>query len=107
MSTATTEASTENSTRRTASRSQRQLQDASRRQLVEAREHTEAAVSDFVTAAAEAVRAFTPTALLRPTEAVDYTFDVAEQMLAAWRRICLEIAAVAESGLQGSERRST
>lgn len=105
MSTATTEAG-ESVGRRNAARGERQLRDASRQQLVEVREHTEAAVTDFVTATADAIRAFIPSAVLRPTQAVDYTFDVAEQMLAAWRRICLELASVAESGMQGAERRT-
>jgi hypothetical protein len=78
----------------------------SRRELTEVRQHTEAAVSDLIAATADALRAFLPTAALRPTEAVDYTFDVAEQILAGTRRVFFEIAAVIESGLQGADRRA-
>jgi hypothetical protein len=106
MSTAATETSTESTSRRSPASRQRTLQDASRRELTQVREHTEAAVSDLVSATTDALRAFVPAAALRPTEAVDYTFDVAEQVLAGLRRVFVEIAGVIESGLQGTERRA-
>jgi hypothetical protein len=37
---------------------------------------------------------------------VEFTFDVAEQLLIGARRVCVEIASVIESGLQGAERRA-
>jgi hypothetical protein len=94
------------STRRTSSNRRRPLQDASRRELTEVRAHTEAAVSDFVAATSDALRAFLPVAFIRPTEAVEYSFDVAEQVLTGMRRICVELAGVIESGLQGAESRA-
>ena len=106
MSTAPSDPPTETPARRTPPSRQRQLQDVSRRELTEVRQHTEAAVSDLIAATSDAVRAFLPSAMLRPTEAVDYTFDVAEQMLAGTRRVFFEVAAVIESGLQGAERRA-
>ena len=107
MSTATVETSTDNATRRPTNPRRRPLQDASKSELTAVREHTEAAVSDFVAASADALRAFLPLAVHRPTEAVDYMFDVAEQVLAGMRRICFELAAVVESGLQGAENRAS
>ncbi len=43
--------------------------------------------------------------MLRPTEAVEYTFDLMEQVLAADRRICFEFASIMESGIDSVERR--
>ena len=106
MSTATVESTSTVPTRRTTASRRQPLQDASRRELTEVREHTEAAVSDFVAATSDALRAFLPVAVLRPTAAVDYTFDVAEQVLAGMRRVCVEIASVLESGLQAAEDRA-
>lgn len=108
MSTAAVESTSESTSRRSSAGANRRapLQDASRRELTEVREHTEAAVSDLISATADAMRAFLPSAVLRPTEAVDYVFDVAEQVLAGTRRVCLEVAGVLESGLQGAESRA-
>ena len=106
MSTAPSDPPAETTSRRAPANRQRQLQEVSRRELIEVREHTEAAVSDLISATADALRAFLPSAVMRPTEAVDYTFDVAEQLLAGTRRVFFEIAAVVESGLQGAERRA-
>ena len=105
MSTASADTQ-ETTSRRPSTGRQRVLEDASRRELTQVREHTEAAVSDFVAAVSDAFRAFLPVAVVRPTEAVEYTFDVAEQVLAGMRRICVEIADVVESGMQGAERRA-
>ena len=108
MSAATVESTPESTSRRSGAGASRRrpLQDASRRELTEVREHTEAAVSDLIGATADAMRAFLPSAVLRPTEAVDCVFDVAEQVLAGTRRVCLEIAGVIESGLQAAENRA-
>jgi hypothetical protein len=106
VSTASVDAPAETSGRRSASNRQRPLQDASRRELTAAREHTEAAVSDLVAASSEALRAFLPVAVLRPTEAVDYVFDVIEQLVVGMRRVAVEIAGVVEGGVQGAERRA-
>jgi hypothetical protein len=75
--------------------------------LVEARKHTEIAVSDFVYATSDAVRAFLPAAVTRPTEAVEYAFDLAEQMLAGARRVCLELATMVEQGTEATTRNRT
>lgn len=74
--------------------------------LVEARAHAETAVTDLVSALTDTIRAFVPAAVLRPTDAVDYTFDLAEQMLGGTRRVCFEIASIFESDLEGAERRA-
>jgi hypothetical protein len=75
--------------------------------LVEARKHTEVAVTDFIYATSDAVRAFLPVAVTRPTEAVEYAFDLAEQMLAGARRVCLELATMVEQGTDGAGRGRT
>jgi hypothetical protein len=105
MSAATIESPTESTPRRsgTSRKSPGQVQNT--RDLMLVREHTEAAITDTVLAVNDALRAFLPAAVLRPTEAVDFGFDLAEQGLAATRRLFLEIAAMLESGLQGVERR--
>jgi hypothetical protein len=74
--------------------------------LVEARQHAETAMTDLVSATSETFRAFLPAAVLRPSDAVDYTFDLAEQVLAGARRVCVEVAGILESGLDGAERRA-
>lgn len=105
MSTATVDSPETTRRPSAASKGPRALED-SRRDLVEVRQHTEAAVTDLVTATTDALRAFVPAAVLHPTEAIEHAFDVAEQVLAATRRVCVEVASVLESGLQGVERRS-
>lgn len=107
MSTATIDSPNDTTTTRRAPNSRpRAVQDRSRRELTEARQHTELAVTDLIAGATDALRTLLPTAVLRPTEAVDTTFDMAEQLLAGARRVCFEVAAVIESGLQGAERRA-
>lgn len=106
MSTATIDGPQEVTSRRPGSNRSRQASADSRRELVDARVHTEAAVTDLVASTTDAVRAFLPSAVLRPTQAVDYVFDVIEQTLVASRRMCLELATIVESGLQGVERRA-
>ncbi len=98
MSTATIDAP-DATTRRTPP-ARRPSTPAATPQLVAARRHAETAVSDLAAATADAVRAFVPAAMLRPTEAVDVAFDLAEHMLAVSRRACVEAAAVLENGLQ-------
>lgn len=73
---------------------------AARPQLVEARQHAETAVSDLAAATTDAVRTLVPAAMLRPTEAVELAFDLAEQMLAVSRRGCFEAAQLLENGLK-------
>lgn len=75
-------------------------------QLVEARKHAETAVTDLMASTTETLRAFVPAAILRPTEAVDYAFDLCEQVLAGTRRVCLEFAQLMESGLDSVDRRN-
>lgn len=107
MSTATVETPNEGSSRRSSGSRPRSARDANRNELAVVRQHTEAAVIDLIGASTDAVRTFLPTAMLRPTEAVEFSFDVAEQFLAGARRICVEIATAVEAGLQaGLERRA-
>lgn len=96
MSTATVEAP-ESTSRRTPTA--RRSGSAAQPRLVEARQHAETTVTDLASAATDAVRSFVPAAILRPTEAVDFAFDLAEQMLAVSRRACVEAAQVLENGL--------
>ena len=98
MSTATIE--TPETARRTPSARRPASGSAAKPQLVEARQHAETAVSDLAAAATDAVRAFVPAAVLRPTEAVDFAFDLAEQMLAISRRACFEAAQILENGIK-------
>lgn len=98
MSTATID--TPETTRRTPAARRATSASAAKPQLVEARQHAETAVSDLAAAATDAVRAFVPAAVLRPTEAVDFAFDLAEQMLAISRRACFETAQILENGLK-------
>jgi hypothetical protein len=103
MSTAAIDTPTEGtSSRRSGGSRPRPVRETSNRELVEVRQHTEAAVSDLIGATADAMRAFLPSAALRPTEAVEFTFDVAEQVLLGVRRVCVEMAQIVEAGLQGS-----
>jgi hypothetical protein len=74
--------------------------------LVDARMHAESAVTDLFASTAETVRTFVPTALLRPSDAVNTAFDLAEQCLAIARRTCLELAGLLEGGLEGLDRRA-
>ncbi len=97
MSTATIDSP--ETTRRTPA-ARRPSSSSAKPQLVEARQHAETAVSDFAAAATDAVRTLVPSAVLRPTEAVDFAFDLAEQMLAISRRACFEAAHVVENGLK-------
>jgi|GEM_PF-5267325 len=105
MTTATVD--TESTVRRAPA--QRTTRPAGNRQpkLVEAGRSAETAVIDLVSATNETLRAFVPSALLRPTEAVDYTFDIAEQLLSLVRRFCYEIAATVEGGLEGMAPRTS
>ncbi len=96
MSTATID-TPDTTTRRTPAA--RRPASAAQPRLVEARQHAETAVTDLAAATTDAVRSFVPSALLRPTEAVDFAFDLAEQVLAVSRRACVEAAQVLENGL--------
>jgi hypothetical protein len=112
MSTATIEttppAETDRGTaRRTTPAPRPHTADATRPKLVETRVHAETAVTDIVTAATDALRTLLPSALVRPTEAVEYTFDLAEQLLAGSRRVCFELALILESGLDGPHRHAS
>jgi hypothetical protein len=106
MSTATIENPTDSGRRTAAPRPRQGTAQAARPALVDARLHAETAVTDLIAATADTVRAFVPAAVLRPTEAVDHAFDLAEQALAAARRVCYEIAAIMESGLDGAAQRA-
>ena len=103
MSTATIDNPTDTAARRSAApRPRTGASDPTRPALVDARLHAETAVTDLITATADTVRSFVPAAVLRPTDAVDHAFDLAEQALAAARRVCLELASLVESGLDGA-----
>jgi hypothetical protein len=104
MTTATIDAAAESTARRTPTPRTRPAGTPTPT-LVEARKHTEVALTDFVNATNDALRAFLPAAVTRPTEAVEYAFDLAEQMLAGARRVCLELAAIVEHGTEGAPHR--
>ncbi|HEY2834377.1 MAG TPA: hypothetical protein VGJ14_18290 [Sporichthyaceae bacterium] len=104
MTTATIDAAAESTARRNPGQRPRPAGTAAP-SLVEVRKHTEVAVSDFVSATSDAFRAFLPAAVTRPTEAVEYAFDLAEQMLAGARRVFLELAAMVEHGMEGAQNR--
>ncbi len=82
------------------------LERRSERELTLASDAAELAVVELINGSYDALRAFVPQAVLRPTQAVDYVFDLAEQMLGTSRRVCMEIASIVEAGVQGSERAS-
>jgi hypothetical protein len=105
MTTATIDAAAESTARRSTPGQRPRPAGTTTPSLVEARKHTEVAVSDFMSATTDTVRAFLPAAVTRPTEAVEYAFDLAEQVLAGARRVCLELAAMVESGIDGSATR--
>lgn len=96
MSTATIDAP--ETTRRTPA-ARRPVSSGATPRLVEARQHAETAVTDLASATTDAVRSFVPAAMLRPTEAVDFAFDLAEQVIAVSRRACVEAAQIVENGL--------
>jgi hypothetical protein len=75
--------------------------------LVDARMHAESAVTDLFASTADTVRTLVPSALLRPSDAINTAFDLAEQCLAIARRTCLELASLVEGGLDGFDRRAT
>jgi hypothetical protein len=106
MSTATIESPSETAARRTSAPRPRTAESA-RPKLVDARAHTETAITDIVTAANDAFRTYLPTAVVRPTEAVEFTFDLAEHVLAGARRLCFELALILESGLEGPHRHAS
>lgn len=106
MSTASIDSPDEVTSRRPGGSRSRQAAADGRRDAGDARAHTEAAITDLVASTADAVRAFLPSAVLRPTQAVDDVFDVVEHTMVASRRICLELAAIVESGLHGTHRRA-
>lgn len=67
-------------------------------------ESTEEAVTQLVHSGVSTLRSLVPSALLRPTQTVELLFDVAEQFLAATRRLAFEVAQAVESGVDGMER---
>lgn len=70
-------------------------------------ESTEEAVSQLVHGCVSALRTMLPSTVLRPTQTVALVFDVAEQFLAASRRLALELAQAVEAGVEGVERYET
>jgi hypothetical protein len=81
-------------------------EERSKRQIEESLQSSEAAVVELVHGSVNAVQAFLPAAVTRPTQAVDYVFDLAEQVLAMTRKAAYEVASLVESGVQGVERRA-
>lgn len=70
--------------------------------------HTQDATTDLFAGGFDLVHRFAP-AIARPTEAVDYTFELAAELLEVGHRISYELAALLESGTAGrapSARRS-
>jgi hypothetical protein len=66
-------------------------------------EPTEEAIAQLVHGSVSTLRSLLPTAVVRPTQTVELAFDVAEQFLAAARRLALEVAQAIESGVEGIE----
>ncbi len=102
----TTESSSTTTGRRNSGSTKSASERRSELELTRSSAAVELAAVEFVNGSYDALRAFVPQAVLRPTQAVDYVFDLAEQALAASRRVCAEIASIVEAGVQGSERRA-
>jgi hypothetical protein len=54
----------------------------------------------------EGLRTVVPNALLRPTTAVDFGFDVIEQMVSVGRRTGHELASILEAAIEAAEQRA-
>jgi hypothetical protein len=105
MTTATIDGTAETTTRRTPGPRTRPSA-TYRPNLAEARTHAQTAVNDLAAVTTDAIRTLVPPAVLHPTDAVAYSFDLAEQFLSGLRQICQEIAVAIESGLDGIENRT-
>lgn len=70
-----------------------------REQLQQSVETSEEAISQLVHAYAEAFRSFVPSAWLRPSEAIDFVYDVTAQVLSVQRRFFEELIGAARSNL--------
>jgi hypothetical protein len=52
------------------------------------------------------LRTILPSAVLRPTSAVDFAFDVVDQIVSAGRRTALELASILEAAVEAAEQRA-
>ena len=71
-----------------------------RGQLQQSIQTSEEAISQLVHAYAEAFRSFVPSAWLRPSEAIDFVYDVTSQVLGLQRRFVQELFGAVQSNLQ-------
>lgn len=71
-----------------------------REQFQQSAETSEEAISQLVHAYAEAFRSFVPSAWLRPSEAIDFVYDVTVQVLSVQRRFVEELIGAARSNLE-------
>lgn len=70
-----------------------------REQFQQSVQTSEEAISQLVHAYAEAFRSFVPSAWLRPSEAIDFVYDVTAQVLSVQRRFVEELIGAARSNL--------
>jgi hypothetical protein len=101
MSTATVEETTPSSRRSTPNRPRNEARDA----------HTlersfGLIVNEMSRDTVEGLRTVVPSALLRPTHAVDFVFDVVERIVSAGRRTSTELASILEAAIEAAEQRA-
>lgn len=109
MSTTATENSTErgtSSSSRNRSRSGSQSEERAVLHFTGATEATESAVTELVHGAVQAGVSLLPSVLVRPTATVEAVFSLADQVLAATRRVAYEVASVIESGVDAAASRA-
>ncbi|HWC34463.1 MAG TPA: hypothetical protein VG650_06500 [Mycobacteriales bacterium] len=63
-------------------------------------------VTDVARDTLDGLRAVVPAALLRPTIAVDYVFDLVEQAVSIGRRTSREVASIVEAAIEAAETRA-
>ena len=63
-------------------------------------------VTDFTRDTIDGLRAVIPAAVLRPTIAVDYVFDLVEQAVQVGRRTSREVASIVEAAIEAAENRA-
>jgi hypothetical protein len=63
-------------------------------------------VTDVARDTVDGLRSVLPPAILRPTSAVDFMFDLVEQVVSVSRRTAHEVAAVVEAAIEAAETRA-
>ena len=105
MPQATVQANNANETQQDQQGNQRQGEvqgdrDQARDQLQQGIQTGEEAISQLVHAYAEAFRSFVPNAFFRPSEAIDFVYDLTSQVLGLQRRFVQELFGAVQSNLQ-------